>query len=89
MEEDLTLIDYVNTYHKHVADEYVAYLNRWNRPKVGDKVVTLRSGFGGGAGVIRVVAEIEDKYIRIKGGVHDHEYLSLISEWYKDLKVIK
>lgn len=87
MEEDLTFIDYVNIYHKDVANEYVAYLNRWNLPKPGDRVITLRSGFGGGAGIERLVTEIDDEYIHIKGG--GYEYLSLIKTWYKELKVIK
>ena len=88
--EDLTFIDYVNIYHKNVADEYVAYLNRWNLPKVGDKVFTLRSGFGDGAGVVRKVVEIDEKYIYLTGGYYpDSRYASLITEWYLDIRLIK
>lgn len=85
--EDLTFIDYVNTYYKDVADEYVAYMNRLNLPKVGDIVITLVGGYGGGAGIIRRVIDIEDKYIRLEG--EGHNYLTPISNWYKEIKVIK
>lgn len=89
VQEDLSFIDYVNTYYKNVSDEYIAYLNRWNLPKVGDKVVTLKSGFGGGAGVIRIVIDVDDKYISVREGEFGYEYLSIISQWYKEIKVVR
>lgn len=66
---------------------YLSFLRKDKLPKIGDKVITLRSGFNGYGGDIRYVSGITDKYIEIV--IVDDEtddcYLSNIDTWYKDL----
>jgi hypothetical protein len=91
MSESLSMIDYVAVYHKEVQAEYIAYLNRDILPKVGDKVITLRGGFGGGAGVIRKVSEVTETQIFLMGNPSypDSRYSCDISKWYLDIKILK
>ena len=86
-EETLSFIDYVITYHKDVSDEYTAYFNRSNLPKVGDRVKTLVSGYGGYAGVVRRVVDIDDRYITVSD--NNEVYLCLVNRWWKELVVVK
>jgi len=86
---DKKLEEYLLENHAPVLLEYYAYLNREDLPKVGDKVVTLRSGFGGNAGCVRRVKEIQEEYILLSDNDSWREYLSKIDVWYKDIVVIK
>lgn len=62
---------------------YLNYQRRNELPKVGNKVVTLRSGFSGYAGVTRYIDSIDEKYITLinKEG---RRSLSEIKTWYND-----
>ena len=82
-----TLEEYLLENYRDIFEEYNRYLDRTNLPKSLDKVITLRSGFGGGAGVYRTVKTVDDKYVRLTDGKYD--YISEIEYWYKDMKVVK
>lgn len=84
--ENKKLEQYVVENYPKVYEEYIRYLNRENLPKVGEKVITLRSGFGGWGGEIRTVKEMRDGEIIITDGERD--YISKIQDWYKDIVVI-
>ena len=86
-EENLSLLDYLNNYHKNIAEEYIAYLNRLNLPKVGDRVRTLVGGYGDYAGVIRRVVDIDDIYITVSD--NNEVYLCLVNRWWKELVIVK
>lgn len=79
--------DYVAENYPEIIVEYNRYLTRHILPKVGSKVVTLRSGFGGGGGVIRVVDSVDEKYIHLSGG--GYQYLCSLDDWYKSLVVLE
>lgn len=68
---------------------YLSFLRKDKLPKIGDKVITLHSGFDGYGGDIRYVSGITDKYIEIVYGDFDEDTddccLSDIDTWYKDL----
>ena len=70
---------------------YLSFLRKDKLPKIGDKVITLRSGFDGYGGDIRYVSGITDKYIEIVHSDFDDKTddccLSNIDTWYKDLFV--
>jgi hypothetical protein len=93
---DKTLEEYLLENHPQIIKEYSAYLNRRKIPKLGDRVVTLRSGFGGGVGVIRFVKEYRVNPLDsscneiILGDKRDwRTYISNEDTWYKDFEVIK
>jgi hypothetical protein len=71
-------------YNPHLFLGYLNFQRKDKLPKVGSKVVTLRSGFGGYAGVTRYVKKITEKYIELVD--HDEEgiYISNIDKWYND-----
>jgi hypothetical protein len=85
---DKLLEEYLMDNYASVLKEYYAYLNRKNLPKVGERVMTLRSGFGGYAGCVRRVKEIQEEYILLSDDNDWREYLSKIDVWYKDIVVI-
>jgi hypothetical protein len=62
---------------------YLNYQRKDNFPKIGRKVVTLRSGFSGYAGVIRRIENIDEKYITLVNG-EGRKSLSHIETWYND-----
>lgn len=62
---------------------YLNYKRRNNIPKVGTKVVTMRSGFGGYEGCIRTISEIDEKCIYLIDS-KNNKYVSLIDKWYMD-----
>jgi len=78
--------EYVLKRYPEVAKEYRRYSFREKLPSIGDKVRTLRSGFGGSAGQILVVKNIYDDYIHLSD--NQYEYLSKIENWYLDIEVI-
>lgn len=83
---NITFEEYARRNYPDVFAEYIRYLKREQLPKVGDRVFTLRSGFGGYAGVVRRVKEFRSTYIVLTDGERD--YLSDIESWWKDLEVI-
>ena len=86
---DQTFEDYVLTNYPKVANEYSRYLNRKNLPIVGDRVRTLRSGFGGYEGLARVVKEVNEKDIILSDPNDWRTYLSHVDTWYMDFEVIE
>jgi hypothetical protein len=85
--KNLTLEQYMMI---NLPKEYLKYKNYMRRniiPNKNDKILTLRSGFGGCSGMILKVKNINDKYIELE---RDGEmYLSCIQNWYEDFVVIK
>lgn len=62
---------------------YLTYKRMNKLPKVGTKVLTLRSGFGGGPGLIRWVARITPNTIELRDSL-GNLYLSQKESWYLD-----
>ena len=65
---------------------YLSYCRRNILPKVGCKVLTLREGFTGGAGVFRKVVEITDTYI-VLSNKEGRKSISYIDKWFYDIFV--
>jgi hypothetical protein len=79
--------EYVEKYHKEVAEEYDRYINEDKHPKVGDTVVSLVYGYGGPWGVrLKVSGENNEYYELVSGGYH---YLCMKSNWWKQIKVLR
>jgi hypothetical protein len=87
------LKQYIRDNYPEIMAEFIRYTNRDKLPPVGSLVKTLRSGFGGGAGVIRKVEQLDTDYglgkkcIRLSGD--GHEYLCDVETWYKDIEIYK
>lgn len=79
-----TLEKYVKNNHPAIVEEYSRYSQKDQLPKVGDKVISLRRGFGGLAGVVLEVTEIDKGGITLTNG--ENNYFSALESWYKDLK---
>lgn len=69
---------------------YLSFNRRSKLPKIGDKVITLRPGFGGFGGKTLYVVDLVDTYIELvrDPSTTGSSYLSDINEWYKDLFVL-
>ena len=78
--------EFLQAYHPEINKEYQRYLRRDSLPKVGSKVRTLRSGFGGYAGVIRQVVELTSNGIVL--GCGEDRFLSNKKDWWMELEVI-
>lgn len=81
-----TLEKYVKEKHPDIEKEYIRFINRNHLPKIGDKVVTLRRGFGAGAGRVLNVKEIDERSIILTDGEDD--YISFLENWYMDIDVL-
>ncbi len=108
--EDFVLLDEVHDTHVgyhcsglHWLVWYTAAKENWERfggnpPPVGTKVQMLRSGFGGGAGVVRVIEEHvtgEDNVYQhlvlsdpADTGPHPGHYCSDLKLWFRDFRVL-
>lgn len=66
---------------------YLSFLRKDKLPEIGAKVITLRPGFSGPAGVIRTVNDISDRYIELK---NESGSISISEKnvWYKDFFVL-
>ena len=69
---------------------YLNYKRKDNLPEIGAKVLTLRPGFGGDAGKIRYVKEINDRYIYLVDSEDNtgRKYCSEIKTWYMDFWIL-
>lgn len=81
----MELEEYININYPALVEEYKRYQNRHKLPSVGEKVITLRMGFGGPGGQILTVSEIDEQYLTLTDD--DNSYISERETWYKDLKV--
>ena len=63
---------------------YINYTRKDYLPPVGAKVVTLRSGFGGSAGMTRYIKSIDEKYFTLTNNPRGEgqEYITPIETWY-------
>ena len=86
--ENLDLESYLQSNYPDIFGEYLRYLGRHILPQAGDRVCTLRSGFGGAAGVIRKIFSIDSEHIILCDN-NGYSYQSNISDWYKDFVVLK
>lgn len=57
-------------------------------PQPGDKVITLRAGFSGLGGDIRIVKKIDDKYIKITRLNGENESLVNRDNWFTDIVIV-
>lgn len=85
---NITIAQYIEENYPEIHMEYTRYLSREEVPVIGSKVRTLRSGFGGGAGVVRIIQEIRDGKIILSDSI-GRRYMSDIEEWYKDFEVMQ
>lgn len=101
--ETKTLETFVLQNNPKLFLSYLSFLRKDKLPKVGDKVVTLRAGFGSFDSRILYVSGITDKHIELEDFIIDETeidddeynelwdeceyYLSDINLWYKDLFV--
>lgn len=69
---------------------YLSFHRKDKLPKIGDKVITLHSGFGGFGGSIQYVVGLTDTCIQLAkdSSATDASSISDISEWYRDLFVL-
>jgi len=79
-----TLEKYVRNNHPAIVEEYIRYSQKDQLPKIGDKVISLRCGFGGLAGVMLEVTKIDKDGITLTNG--ENNYFSALENWYKNLK---
>lgn len=66
--------------------KYLSFLRKDKLPNIGDKVITLRSGFGGWGGNIRFISDVNDEYIELQDS-NDSKFISYINVWHNDLFV--
>ena len=62
---------------------YISFLRKDILPKVGDKVLTLRGGFGSFESRILYVSEITDKYIELADFIIDESEIVDEDEYYE------
>lgn len=65
---------------------YINYKRKDKLPSIGSKVVTLRNGFNGWAGVTRYIKSIDERYIVLTATSNGEgqESLSSVEKWYND-----
>lgn len=81
----MELEEYIKINYPALIEEYNRYENRYKFPIVGEKVITLRMGFGGDVGKTLIVSEIDEQYITLTDS-NNNNYLSIKATWYKDIK---
>lgn len=98
---DITFAKYIKENYPNLLNEYKRYLRKDIPLKIGSKVKTLRPGFGGNSGMIRIVkcyfnneqqrnftkvGEYQCDMIIINGGGYD--YCLDMETWWKDVEII-
>lgn len=78
----------INDAPRDLVLQYLSFLRKEELPNIGDKVLTLRSGFGGSCFVIRKVSDIKEGYIWLTKENGEGSYISDITVWYKELFVL-
>jgi len=96
--EDFVLLDTdTSTTHHcsglHWLVWYAAARENWERfggnlPPVGTQVKTLRSGFGGGPGALRVIDEISSYLSLVNPYDTGTKYGSDLKTWFRDFRVL-
>jgi hypothetical protein len=87
MEEELTFEEYVEENYPEIVKEYERYVHREDVPKVGDWVKSLVIGFGGNAGKILKVTEVDEEGITLSN--EKNEYYAKLRAWYKYFELEK
>lgn len=78
--------EYLSINHPSIIEEYNRYQDRHNPPKVGERIITLQGGFGGPAGVIRTVIEVDEEYITVVNDDND-PFIAPRDVWYKYMRL--
>lgn len=68
--------------------KYLSFLRQDKIPQIGNKVITLRGGYGGYGGNIRYVTRITDQYIELTDNRKQHTYSCFKDKWHQDLFVL-
>lgn len=93
---DINIEQFVEQYHPELLKEYWRYVNRYNVPKKGELVKSLKSGFGGPGGqVLEVLGRSTDpefigenyaeEYIILQR--NNQTYLANVSDWWRTIEV--
>ncbi|MCR8641470.1 hypothetical protein NV379_02260 [Paenibacillus sp. N1-5-1-14] len=83
----LELKDYLANYRPEIIEEYQRYVG--DIPSAGDKVVSLVSGYGGSAGVTRIVFEVNDRDIVLQNPSDpERRFLCSKVNWWREVKLV-
>ena len=97
----ITLENYVKENYPDIVRDYQLMLKGWNYLKVGMKLKMFFSGYGGPAGVIRVIRKKpKDKFSRFLelSPINDLKSISLVYEkkseyrntnWWQEFEILK
>ncbi len=78
--------NYLKEHRPEVMEEYNRFIGGY--PELKTKIITLRSGYGGLAGVERIISGYSEKYIELKNSYNDDKYLCDKDKWWKEIKII-
>lgn len=89
---DMTFPAFMKKFHPSILEEYDRFTRRKILPEPGDRLVSLRPGFSGGAGEYLIVERVyfNDTYghtcIEVRNTRNGSICISTAREWWKDLR---